>query len=335
MDNEIAVRPKNELAKFCFPEANNQLAENERNANALLNAVLANVPNAMNIQQASSLGSAYKAVGDVALQQNADGTFAAVLRGDDGKIIEHVPLEKASSDFATSFKMGYAVNCAIAGQAQMMQIAKQLEEINESIVEIKDLMWQEKIRDVESAISEWERAFVLKEKDKSVWLNQLCNARTSMVRSLGHVYDYMKSQLDRLPAKTNASGFFENWGFGKTDAQKAAEHFRYFARLLPVFCRGMAMMVMTDAYFGDMRMSDGIKFAKGLKQLFVDARLSERVRLVPMLGKVNPEKVVKDFSQGIDYAVEYFDNYNSNMDSQQFSLVIPCAKDKDRLYVQV
>lgn len=335
MDNEIAVRPKNELAKFCFPEANNQLAENERNVKVLLDTVLANFPNAMNIQQASALGSAYKAVGDVALQQNADGTFAAVLRGDDGKIIEHVPLEKASSDFATSFKMGYAVNCAIAGQAQMMQIAKQLEEINESIVEIKDLMWQEKIRDVESAICEWERAFVLKEKDKSVWLNQLCNARTSMERSLGHVYDYMKSQLDRMPAKTNVTGFLENWGFGKTDAQKAAEHFRYFARLLPVFCRGMAMMVMTDAYFGDMRMSDGIKFAKGLKQLFVGARLSERVRLVPMLGKVNPEKVVKDFSQGIDYAVEYFDNYNSNMDSQQFSLVIPCAKDKERLYVQV
>lgn len=335
MNNEIVVRPKNELAKLCFPEANNQLVENERNAKVLVDAVLANVPNVMNIQQASALGSAYKAVGGVALQQNADGTFAAVLRGDDGKIIKHVPLEKASSDLATSVKMGYAVNCAIVGQAQMMQIAKQLEDIKESLTEIKDLMWQEKIRDVESAIREWGRAFVLKEKDESVWLNQLCNARTSMDRSLGHVYDYMKSQLDRLPGKTEANGFFENWGFGKTDAEKAAEHFRYFARLLPVFCRGMAMMAMTDAYFGDMRMSDGTKYAKDLKQLFVDSRLSERVKLVPMMGKVNPEKVVEEFSQGIDRAIEYFNNYNSNVGNQSVCLAIPCAKGKEQLYVQV
>lgn len=338
VDSEIVVRPKNELKESCFPEAENQLCENERNAKAVLDAVLANVPHALNVQQSSALGTAYKAVGGVALQQNADGTFTTVLRDDDGKIIKHVPLEKASSGFATSVKMGYAVNCAIAGQAQMMQVAKQLEDIKETLVELKDLMWLEKISDVESAIKAWKRVFAskeLKEKNETVWLNQLGNARTSMECALGRVYGYMKSQLDRLPAKVNANGFWENWGFGKTDADKASEHFRYFARLLPVFCRGMAMMAMTDAYFGDMRMSDGIRFANDLKQLFEDYQLPERVKLVPMLGKVNPEKVVEEFSRGIDHAIEYFNNCNDSMDSRSVRLAIPCAKEKERIYVQV
>jgi len=320
--NEVAVRPKGELQAAMFYEANPVLDRNEKNVEKILSAISAQMPAGMNLAQANSLAEAYKTVDNVALQIGSAGNYTAVLRDENGKIVEHVPLQKASSGFATAVKESFAVNCAIAGQAQMMQVSKQLEKIQDALTEAKDRDFDKVINAVVSSMQSFREAVNIS-SDATARITMIHSSRNALRTALLDVYSFMEEQLKRIPKETSSSGLFDNWGFGKTKSEEAGEYFKYFARLLPVYCRGMAMFAMTDAFVEENVNSSGMLYAKHLQELLEKHEVLKRTALVPTIGGVDPARLIEDFSNGVDVAVSKFEQFGKQMESGQLKLAIP------------
>ena len=83
----------------CFvPETKPIVDEVDRSNARVVRDILSQTPNAVNIANSYALANAYKAVGDVALQKMSDGTYSAVLRDSNGRVLEHVKMQKATRD---------------------------------------------------------------------------------------------------------------------------------------------------------------------------------------------------------------------------------------------
>jgi len=321
-DFEIVIRPKDELLAGLFGEAEPVLDFNQKNVEDIIAVVFSQLPNALNYTQAQLLSESYQTVGGIALQVGSDGNYTATLRNKKGEIVEHVPLRKTSSEFATAVKQGFSVNCAIAGQAQMMQVAEQLKEIQSALIETKDRDWREKINAVECAMQGFKEAVAIN-SDQTARRIMIHISRNQLREALANVYAFMEEQLIRIPTDTSSNGFFDNWSFRKTKSEVAAEYFRYFARLLPVYCRGVTMFTMTDAYVQSDADWTGLAYARRLKELFEKYDVKNRTALVPTILGKDPGKLIIDFLDGVDSAIEKFENFNRKLSVGDLRLAIP------------
>lgn len=120
------------------PETKPIVDEVDRSNARVVREILSQTPNAVNIANSYALANTYKAVGDVALQKMSDGTYSAVLRDSNGRVLEHVKMQKATPEFATAASFGYSALNAVVGQANMMSIAESLRAIEKELEESKD-----------------------------------------------------------------------------------------------------------------------------------------------------------------------------------------------------
>ena len=317
---EVEARSDHELQTKLFDGVEPVLKRNQENIETILSAISAQLPHGMNLMQAESLAKAYQTVDNVVLQMSEDGTYSAVLRDDNGKILEHVPLKNASSGLATAVKEGFAVNCAIAGQMQMMQVSKQLEQIQGALSEAKDNFRNEKINAIVCSIQSLKEAMCIT-RSEDARISAISDGRAQLRLALANAYSFMREQAMRIPNEETSNGFFENWGFGKTKSEDAEGYFRYLIDVLPAYCHGVVMLAMTDAYV-DVPSCSGLEFAQKLKELFAKCELQRRTALVPTIGGKDPGRLVSDFSRGIDAVL----NFEGFRNPEKVQLKIPIQK---------
>lgn len=324
-DNALVVQSKADIQRLAenYPaECRPVFDELEKSRGEVLRQLSAQLPNALNVAQASSLADAYKTVDNVVLQQGKDGLFSATLRNENGEIVEHVKLKNASSSFAMAASFGYSVLNAAVGQANMMSIAERLAAIETKLDDAKKRDYVGMISSVESACKGMHEALTLKDEDHQ--RQTILERRNDLRTALDTLRGYMQIELEAMP-EYRKRGFWEelfaDWGGKKsTRPEVAREHFNYIARTLPVWCRGMSQLVLTDPCVEDNKCSSADLFVSDLKKLLVESRLQDRVKYVPMLGAVDPIRVVDDFVGRIPETERVFARMRQEQDDLKLSL---------------
>ena len=294
---------------FCKPV----FGEAEKCQNELLRQLSAQMPNAVNVIQTANAADAYKVVGDVVLQQGDDGLFSAVLRDENGKITQHVKLEKSVSDVARAASFAYSALNAAVGQANMMAIAERLAAIETQLDEAKKRDYIEQIEAVKSACVGLNEALCLSDEDHRK--QTILERRNDLRKALGTLHGFIKLEIEAMPEyrnKTFWARLFSNWGSEKsTLPKKAQKRFECVIETLPVWCRGMSFLVLTDSYLGQAEYPSAREMEAGLTAILVDSGLPRRVEYVPMMGKTDQIELVKEFRQRIPETKKVFERMRS------------------------
>ena len=329
--NAVVLKGEDEINALAdkFPaECSPVFNDLKKSRSEILEQLSSHMPNALNIGQALGSGDAYKAVGDVVLQQGKDGLFSAVLRGKKGEIVQHVKLEKAASGLARSATFAYAVVGAAVGQANMMAIAERLAEIETQLDEAKKRDYIEQIASVEAACKGWQEAFCLSDPDHQK--QTILERRNDLRKALKTLYGYIKLEIEAMP-ENHEKGFldrlFSNWGKKKsTLLEKARRRFEWVIKMFPVWCRGMSQMVLTDYYIakdgGNVDFPSADEMIRGLKSLLVDTGLQKRMVYVPKTQETDPIDLVDNFVLGISETERAFAKLREDVRSNRISFCL-------------
>ena len=331
ISNAVVLRGKDEIMSLAnqFPAECRPVFEDlEKTRTGILQQLSAHMPNALNIGQTISSGGTYKAVGDVVLQQGEDGLYSAVLRGENGEILEHVKLEKAASGLARSAMFAYAIVGAAVGQANMMSIAERLAEIETHLEEAKKRDYIQQIASVEAACKGLQEALCLSDSDHQK--QTILERRNDLRKALATLLGYIKIEIEAMPEyheKSFWGWLFSNWGSQKsTLPEKARCRFEYVIKTFPVWCRGMSQLVLTDCYVANDGEKEFLPSAgemiAGLKSLLIDTGLQKRIVYVPKHGEVDPIDVVDDSVLRIAETEQAFAKMREDVRSGHISLCL-------------
>ena len=329
--NAVVLKGEDEIIALAdkFPaECSPVFNDLKKSRSEILEQLSSHMPNALNIGQTISSGGTYRAVGDVVLQQGEDGLFSAVLRGENGEIVEHVKLEKAASGLARSAMFAYAIVGAAVGQANMMNIAERLAEIETHLDEAKKRDYIQQIASVEAACKGLQEALCLSDPDHQK--QTILERRNDLRKALATLFGYIKLEIEAMP-EYHKKGFwawlFSNWGTEKsTLPEKARRRFECVIKTFPVWCRGMSQLVLTDCYVANdgeaVVFPSADEMIVGLKSLLVDTGLQNRIVYVPKHGEVDPIDVVDDFVLRIAETEQAFAKMREDVRSGQISLCL-------------
>jgi len=304
-----------------YPMSGATLDAAESARSSLVNQALAQMGNVQNVIQTAKLLDAYKTVGDVVLQQLEDGTYSGTIRDEKGKILEHVKFEKASSKAIAAASFSYSVLNAAVGQANMMEIAERLAEIEAQLDEVKQRDYIDKINAIKSACDAFKEIDILKNDDCR--LQTVILLREHLNKALGTIKAYILQDIKAMPAVEEPK-WYENLGFrvDETKPEKAKKRFEYVAKLLPVWCQGMSQLVLTDAYFQKNEYPSARQFITELNEIVRDSGLPSKVQLVPMLGQVDPVKMLMDFDSRVDETEKAFARLSEKLNKEPCHLQI-------------
>lgn len=262
--------------------------------------VLSQMPNAALAMQAHSLGDLYQVVGDVELQQLKDGTYTVILRDSNGKITEHAKLTKASGGFKSAALFGYQALNAVIGQANMMSIAQSLKDIQEGIEESKERDYVDAAAQVESAsLGLKTDILALPEGQRKLAAVPLMHElRTGLMKLIA----YGKIEVEHMPNLTEI-GFWDNWGLKSgTKPEQAKRRFLYIVNALDTICRGIVQYSLSEVFLSDGEQGTSVDLMRRLKDLVSMLMADGKVKLVPMLGSVDPIKKTLALSESINEA---------------------------------
>lgn len=329
--NAIVLKGKDEIMSLAnqFPaECRPVFDDLEKSRSNILQQVSAHMQNALNIGQAISSGGTYRAVGDVVLQQGEDGLFSAVLRGENGEIVEHMKLEKAASGLARSAMFAYAIVGAAVGQANMMNIAERLAEIETHLDEAKKRDYIQQVEAVNSACVGLKEALCLKDSDHR--RQTILDRRNELRTALATLFGYIKIEIEAMPEyreKTLWEKIFSNWGTMKsTLPEKARCRFEYVINTLPIWCRGMSELVLSDCYVAKdgevVSLPSADEMIKGMESLVVDTNLKNRIVYVPKMHAIDPVDIVDNWLGRIPETRQAFERLRENVQKCKISLTL-------------
>ena len=294
--------------------------------NTLLKQISAQVPNAINVIQTANSTSTYRVVNDVVLQRGSDGLFNGVVRDKNGRIIEHVKLEKASSGFTQAASFSYSVLNAVVGQANMMDIAKRLESIETALDEAKMRDYIQRGVAIDNACSGFQEALYLSEDDHK--LQTILDRRHELRGALNTMQEYILLEIKGMPIY-HEKGFWEelisNWGLERsTLPEQAKKRFDYVAWAFPKWYYGMALLLLSDTYVAKKEgYCSSAKFATdGLRNLIINSRLPDRMEYVPKLGEADPIDFVSGIVQAIPKMEHAFKQVQTNAESGNLAIEI-------------
>lgn len=241
---------------------------------------------------AYSSGQLYRPVNGVELQQNSDGNWTTVIRGDDGKICAHIPLEK-NNPLCEAAKMGWALTSLAVGQAHMMTIAAELALINNKLDELKEIEYDKQISAVESAMWAWRKidfsndiAFVVMHQDRQM-LDEACR----------NIYKALMREAAGMPS-SESPRFFEGWfsSAGNLRPAQAKRRFMSILKLLPVYIKGMLFLVATDNYEMSANFESGCRFMNEVEELVSTTKLLDKSLIVPTIENIGkaPEVIINE-----------------------------------------
>ena len=305
---------------FCTPVFNDV----GKSRNDLLKQLSAQMPNTINVIQASNAADAYKVVGEVTLQQGEDGLFSAVLRDENGQITQHIKLEKSASGVARAATFAYSALNAAVGQANMMAIAERLAAIETQLDEAKRRDFIGKCAAVNSACEGVQEALCLADSDHR--RQTILERRNDLRTALNTLRDYIKIEIEAMPeyrTKTFWEDVLSNWGGKKsTLPMKAKSRFEYVVKTLPVWCRGMSFLVMTDSYFDLVEYPSARDMINGLREMLEHSKLSSRVKYVPMMGDEDPIELVCNFIDRIPETERVFERMRGDALSKKMAITL-------------
>lgn len=294
--------------------------------NSLLAQLSAQMPNAINVVQTANSASAYKVVNGITLQRGSDGLFSGVVRDKNGHIIEHVKLEKASSGFTQAAFFTYSALNAVVGQANMMSIAKSLESIETALDEAKKRDYDKLITVIDNAKPGFKEALCLTENELQI--KTILDRRHELRGALMNLQKFIQREIIEMPI-CRKKGFWEdlfsNWGLERsTLPEQAKKRFEYIAWAFPKWYEGVALLLLSDAYVAPKEgFCSSAEFATdGLKNLFINSRISDRMGYVPMIGKADPIDSVSGIVQAIPKMEHTFTRVKKNADSGNLAIEI-------------
>ena len=310
-DNALVLKNKLEINKLSsdFPEPFKQVFRDvESRRNDMLRQISAQMPNVVNVVQTANAADTYRVVNNVVLTPGDDGLYSAVVRDGQGRITEHVKLEKSTSDFARAAAFSFSVLNVAVGQANMMSIAERLAEIESQLDEAKYREYIDRISEVESACRGLNEALCLKDDDHI--RQTIIDHRTKLRAELGKLYGYIDLEIKNMPMyhkRTWKDVLFSNWGPKEsTNQAKADKRFECIMNALPIWCKGMSFLALTEPYIKDSGFNCGREFAGELRKIIIDNKLSRRVVYVSMRGGFDPIDAVKKLENRIPEMERYF-----------------------------
>ena len=307
---------------FCKPVFDDVIRQNE-----ILEQISTQMPNAINVIQAANAADTYKTVDGVPLPKGDDGLYSPVLRDEDGKINQHVKLKKAASDAQRAACFTYSILNAAVGQANMMSIAERLAEIEIQLDEVKKRDYDQQVEDISSACSALNEVLCL--SDDEHIQQMIIFFRYNLRKSLGVLRRYVIHEIESMPKyrkEKPLARFISNWGSeNSTLPVLAKKRFDYVLQALPVWCEGMSFLVMTDPYV-KKRDEKKIDFPsaneviKGLREIFEESGLSDRVVYLQKMEKVDPIELVQKFRQRIPELEKDFNRMRDEMSSKRIKV---------------
>lgn len=284
------------------PGSKSVLDAAERARENVVREVLSQMPNAALAMHAHSLGDLYQVVGGVELQQLKDGTYTVVLKDSSGKITEHAKLTKASTGFKSAALFGYQALNAVIGQANMMSIAQSLKDIQEGMEESKERDYINAAAEVESASLGLQSDIVnLPEGQRKLATVPLMHElRTGLMKLIA----YVKLEIEHMPNLTEI-GFWDNWGLKRgTKPEQAKRRFLYIVKALDTICRGIVQYSLSEVFLSDGEQGTSVELIRQLKDQVSMLMADGKVKLVPMLGTVDPVKKTQALREGIEKAAK-------------------------------
>ncbi len=323
LENNSGIRAAAEhFPSFCDPV----FRDVSGSRNNLLAQLSAQMPNAINVIQTANSASTYRVVNDIVLQRGSDGLFNGVVRDKSGRIIEHVKLEKASSGFTQAASFTYSALNAVVGQANMMSIAKSLESIETALDEAKKRDYDKLITVIDNAKTGFREALCLTENELQI--KTILDRRHELRGALMNLQKFIQREINEMPicrTKSILEDLFSNWGpESSTLPEQAKRRFEYVAWAFPKWYEGVALLLLSDAYVAPKEgFCSSAEFATdGLKYLFINSRISDRMGYVPMIGEDDPIEVVSRIVQAIPKMEHTFKQVKTNADSGNLAIEI-------------
>lgn len=310
----------NQYPDFCRPVFDNV----QKNREEILKQLSAQMPNVINVIQTANGANAYKVVGNLALQQGNDGFYSAVLRNKDGTITQHVKLEKSLSDGVQLGMFAYTALNAAIGQLNMLSIAKRLEEIETQLDEAKNREYAKQYAAINSACEGLKEVCCLSDSDHQ--RQTVLDRRNDLRTALDALRSFIKNEIEAMPEyheKSRLEKIFSNWGLEKsTLPMKAKKRFECVVKALPVWCKGMSFLTLTDPYVGLYNYPSADKMTKGLQDMFELSKLRTRVVYVPLMGNQDPIKLVDEFVRKKSETEKFFENIRNNTNAQLLPMTL-------------
>lgn len=316
-DNEIVLRNRLEIDKLAsdFPDCCAPIFEHlAERRNDMLRQLSAKMPDVVHVVQTANSADTYRVVKNVVLTPGEDGLYTAVLRDDRGRIIEHVKLEKAASDFSRAAAFSFSVLNAAVGQANMMAIAERLAEIESQLDEAKERDYCREMNEVKSAYTGMKEALCLKDDDH--FRQTIIAQRDKLRTGLENLRDYILIEIKGMKPyhkRTRIERLISNWGTEEsTLTANAQKHFKYIRAALPVWFFGMSQLVLTEPYIRDSGFESGDMLARDLRHLVIDSNLYQRVQYVPKIGDFDPIDAVKDIEKRLPEMEKCFERMKNS-----------------------
>ena len=296
--------------------------------NSAIAAASAAIPQTILANFAHGSSQMYRPVDGVELQKTADGTYTTVLHDDEtGKITKQVKLEKGSA-FSEAATTAFAIASVAVGQAQMMNIASQLADINRTLTNIESFLYMKEVNAVKSAI------WAIGDIDFSSPIegeSRVVACREKIDEACRNLLVVMENEVENMPDVKQPS-FFEGWLLRERDTApvRAEESFKRILAVLQSYLVGMLYLIATDGFVHGSRHDSRNRLANELLELTQRVRLSEKVRMVPMLTcKLNPEKFVNELVSRTEQLKVSAAPENNGKGNDR--LIIPCSPSKKKV----
>ena len=182
---------------------------------------------------AVAAGGMYRPSEGTVMTKKPDGTWTPIERDGNGRITKHGAMVKGNA-LAQAGAVAWSVASVVVGQAQLMEIAAELNKINQKLDELKAKIDYEKIAVVESAMLGWKEIdYSSPNADMMIYL-----ARNEVRTACMNLFHAMQSEANALPT-TEEMRFFEGFGSRKNQRfEQARQHFTYLLYLLPAYMTG-------------------------------------------------------------------------------------------------
>lgn len=278
--------------------------------NTLMASASAAMPQLGTASVAVAAGGMYRPSEGTVMTKKPDGTWTPIERDKKGRITKHGALVKGDP-LAQAGAVAWSVTSVVVGQAQLMEIASELNKINQKLDDLKAKIDYEKIAAVKSAMLGWKEIdYSSPNADMLVFL-----ARNEVRTACMNLFHALLEEANALP-DTGKMKFFEGFGSRKNQRfEQARQHFTYLLYLLPAYMTGMMFLAATDGCVGNGRFTTGSRYLEELGELL--PKLQSKVRLVPMIERLDesPDSIVDNLVTGLARAKQEFTRVTSEITS--------------------
>ncbi len=233
----------------------------------------------------------YKIVSKFKPTQGADGFCSAVIRKNNGEIVEHVKLQKVGPSL---------VKCAtaIGSQILLISIAMQLNRVEKGISEILEGLHDDRMAEIAAGKNQYDLASDAKDRKRQLVLTS--NAIQTLTEGVEKALRALPGQIRKMP---NAeSGIGDDWPLITKDRRKVAKD--QFKLVQESFCACVVgiqtlaecYVVIDEPHAGRRALS---KYIEKLGASENVRMIIEKARLVPVEDGLIPEAPLQEFKKSL------------------------------------